>query len=472
LRRAHRLTSRRAPAAAQLVKLAPLLLAAAAAAAALAVARASPADGVVSYASAIALPGVTDATGTAKVDHNVLLDARGLLFLSVKENDTVAVIDLNAGAFLSSTPVPHPQGAAYSPALDALFFASSTAGAVYALAASPPFNVLWSTPAGGFPDADNIRCADVNNGSSTLVWVAYGGGANGDGRVAVVSATLAGGVVVDGVDVGADHPEEINLSPIAARLYVSAPAADTGAGGGVFVVDTGLPGPHEVAYWAGEPGWASPYAQRLDATGTRLWVATAGLTGGAGSQLVALNAVDGTALFAAPTGAAGGACDDVVVDDDGGLVLCARGGEGASRLYVVQQTATTPGPAPPAGAAWAALGSVDGMPQTLTNARGLALRRSTRALYLAVPYAAASGGAPEQPAQLLVFSLAGAPPPGGDNDADGGDGGLSPGGWAGVAVGAALAGAALGGLGARRFYGGGGHGHSHGADAPYMGLNN
>ena len=131
---------------------AALLLAASAAA--------SPADSMLSLVGSIALPGVTDAAVTMKMDHSALVG--GLLFLACKENNTVAVVDLDAGAFVASVPVPFPQGVARSAALGLVFVASSTAGTLTAMSAAPPFAVAWSLPIGG--DCDNIPSVVCGNG--------------------------------------------------------------------------------------------------------------------------------------------------------------------------------------------------------------------------------------------------------------------------------------------------------------------
>jgi DNA-binding beta-propeller fold protein YncE len=406
----------------------------------LARAAASPADAVLTPAGSIALPGVTDA-GSHKFDHSVLVADRWL-FLAAKCNDSVAVVDLQAAAFASSTPVPAPQGMAYSAALGLVFAASSSAGRLFALSASPPFAVAWSVSVGA--DADNVRARDDAASQSTLVYVAHGGGASGNGAVTAVAATLQGGAVVGSVDVGADHPEELNLSPLHAAVSVSVPNS-VGTGGGVRVFST-LPGAgyRQLDFFVGGAAWAEPYAQRLDASGTRLWLATAGSAWPpVPSQMLALNALDGSVLFAAPTGDAGGACDDIAVDGDGGLVFCAKGCD-ASRLYVVQQTRAD-ALFPSAGANWTSLGalSVASAPQALVNARGLAWRASTRTLYLVVPPA----GAGQQP-QLLAFAAAGGS--GGGAASTGATAGpLSVEGWSALTAGVALISMAIGGFLAR-----------------------
>ena len=305
---------------------AALLLAASAAA--------SPADSMLSLVGSIALPGVTDAAVTMKMDHSALVG--GLLFLACKENNTVAVVDLDAGAFVASVPVPFPQGVARSAALGLVFVASSTAGTLTAMSAAPPFAVAWSLPIGG--DCDNIRAVDTPGGAAPArVYVAFGGGASGNGAVAAVDATLAGGTVAFSTDVGSDHPEELNLSPVSNLMTVSVPAP-AAAGGGVRVLTTDPTRPL-AGFWSGEGRWSAPYAQTVDASGQRLWLATAGAVDPPiSSQLMALNAIDGSVLFAAPTGDAGASCDEIAIDEAGGLVFAAKGGP-ASRLYVVRQTA-------------------------------------------------------------------------------------------------------------------------------------
>jgi len=435
----------------------------------LAPARASPADALVALTGSIALPGVHDALDAMKLDHSVLVG--NLLFLACKENNTVSVVDLDAGAFVTSTPVQTPQGVAFSAALGAVVVASSGAGAVVALRASAPFDVLYSVSVGA--DCDNIRVRDAADGrAAARAWVGCGGGAAGPGSVSAVDLTQAGGAVAFSMDVGGDHPEELNLSPLRAALTVSVPSAP--GGGGVRVLSTDPAHAATLDYFAGEGRWANPFAQTLDASGQVLWVGSGGTVDPpVTSQLLALNALDGSILFAAPSGDAGAGADEIAVDAAGGLVFAAKGGA-ASRLYVVQQTSAPSNPAFVAagGANWTYLGSLDGMPQNLVNARGVVFRASTRTLYVKVPLAAANN----QSAQLLVFSVAAAAPGGGGGGSNAAQqydvGPLSQGGWSALSAGVFLVGLLAGILLTRNVasLGGGGKKEGEGGDV-YAGLN-
>ena len=68
-----------------------------------------PPTPILTFSGAVLLPNVADYIGTGKVDH-LEGTAAGLLFLSVKENNTVAVVDMRRRAFVTSLPVPAPQG--------------------------------------------------------------------------------------------------------------------------------------------------------------------------------------------------------------------------------------------------------------------------------------------------------------------------------------------------------------------------
>ena len=218
-----------------------------------------------------------------------------------------------------------------------------------------------------------------------------------------------------------------------------------------------------IGFWSGEGRWTAPYAQSVDASGQRLWLATAGAVDPPiGSQLLALNALDGSLRFAAPTGAAGGACDEIAIDEAGGLVFAAKGGA-ASRLYVVAQTAASAA-FPGVGANWSALGSVDGMPQDLVNARGAVWRAATRMLYVKVPLDRAAN----QSAQLLAFSVPLPAPAAAPAAAS--SGALSEGAWSALTSGVALVGLVVGVVLARSVSGGGGAAAAA-KEAPYASLN-
>ena len=79
----------------------------------LATAYATPADPFFSPLPPLPLPGITDPTHLLKLDHSCL--APPYLFLSAKENSTLSILDLDAGAFVTSLPIPFPQGVAYAP---------------------------------------------------------------------------------------------------------------------------------------------------------------------------------------------------------------------------------------------------------------------------------------------------------------------------------------------------------------------
>jgi len=408
-------------------------------------AAASPADSLVTPRGAIALPGVTDAAGSGKLDHSAFLG--GLLFLAVKENDTLAVLDTDAGAFVTSLAVASPQGVATSAALSRVFVASSAAGTLTAFSAAPPFALAWTAVVGG--DADNVR---LDEGAG-LVWVAHGGGAAGPGALAAVNAT-SGALVAD-VPVSALHPEELNLSPLSSLITVSVPAPLAG-GGEIVLVDRAARAPLP-SVWAAPPGgaWANPSAQHVDATGTRLWVATAGdAAAGIPAKVVVLNALDGALLWSFESGAG---CDDVQTDGTarvGTLAFAACGGP-ASRLWVARATRVSARGAPDA---WELLGNVTSLPAGLANARGLAWRAKARRLFVPVPLVAAAA----QAARVLVFDVAPSVGGGGgggggyDDDSDDGEGAEDPDDlplktWVLIVAGAAVAALGVGVLAARRF---------------------
>ena len=355
----------------------------------------SDADALVTCKPSIPLPGVTDSADLKKVDHSVLVGT--YLFISVKQNNTVAVIDTSTSAFITSLgPIGFPQGIAATKS-GLVIAASSSTGNVTAYSASPPFAQAWSTLVG--LDADNVRVDDA----SGLVWVANGGGESGDGLLTPLKADT--GVIIQDliIHLGPNHPEEFNLSPITRWLTVSVPSA---SGSGTVQVFDRSNAFHIAQFPGSDTTWAQPFAQRLDATGQRLYVATAGdlvLP----AQLVVLNALDGTLLWAMPTGTP---CDDIIVDSTGGLVLVAGGGK-SSADYVIQVTS-----APSAGVAtaWKSLGAITlTPPANTTNARGLAWSPQTRTLYGPIPLVTSSGQTP----QVVVMTIA-TPKGGGEDDDD------------------------------------------------------
>jgi len=327
-----------------------------------------------------------------------------------------------------------PQGIALSKS--GLVIAASSTGYATAWRASQPFAQVWSTFVG--LDADNVRMDD----GSGLVWVAHGGGDSGLGALTPLLADTGEIQAALIMSLGSNHPEELSLSPITRWLTVSVPSQDTSGNGVVDVVDRSNTFP--IAQFPGsDTTWAQPSAQALDATGTRLYLATAG-NRVLPPQLVVLNALDGTVLWSMVTGPSGTpACDSIIVDTAGSLVFVACGGVN-SAYYIIQVTSAS---ATGAATGWKNLGAITlTPPANTTNARGLAWKAQTRTLYGPIPLVTSLGQAP----RVVVMTI-GTPKGGGgggnddedDDDDDDDDSRFGLGAVAGIAIGAVFLGAGL-----------------------------
>lgn len=154
----------------------------------------------------IALPGVEK-----RIDHLGVDIAHHRLFVAALGNNTIEVIDLDAGKRVRSlTGLHEPQGIVFVPAPSRVFAANAQGGAVDVYDASS-FAKLATVPLG--EDADNVRY-DAKAGR---VYVGYGGGA-----LAILDAArlkLVGRVPLSG------HPESFQLEKSGSRLFVNVPDA-------------------------------------------------------------------------------------------------------------------------------------------------------------------------------------------------------------------------------------------------------
>jgi hypothetical protein len=144
-----------------------------------------------------------------RIDH-MALDAQGRrLFVAALGNNTVEVVDLEAGKRVQSIAgCDEPQGIVYVPGKNRLFIANGGSGVVAILDATT-FKVLNTID--NLPDADNVRY----DGRDGLVYVGYG-----DGGLAVIGAE--NGDLIAKIPIGG-HPESFQLEQSGSRIFVNVP---------------------------------------------------------------------------------------------------------------------------------------------------------------------------------------------------------------------------------------------------------
>ncbi len=190
--------------------------------------------------------------GRGRIDHMDLDAARQRLFVAELGNDTVAVIDLEAGKLVDRiTGVAEPQGVAFVPGPDRLFVTSGETGSVAifdgATLAPVQEDALDS-------DADNIRY----DPGEREIYVGFGNG--GLGRLAALSGAHIDDIALKG------HPESFQLETGGSRIFVNVPDA-----GDIEVVDRARRS--KVASWP-LAGVAANFPMALDEPDQRLIVAT------------------------------------------------------------------------------------------------------------------------------------------------------------------------------------------------------
>ena len=348
----------------------------------------APTTAALTLAGSIALPGVANRIGAAKFDKLAL--AGGLLFVAVKENGTLAVVDTAAGAFVASIEgLEEPQGVEVVAALGLVLVATAGDGLLHGFAAAAPFAEAFPPLTVGL-DADNVKCEkEPSAGGGIECWVAHGGGGAPAGMAHV--RVSAGSLEWLGDTPFPAHPEEHQLAPraLSSLMYVSCPDDNSN----VLVFDRAKRS--VVASWPLLLSGASgPFANALDAAGLRLFVATQDNDGlAAAPRFLVLNVLDGSVVFSMDTVAV---CDNVVYDVDARLIYVACGGTTGSvgsTLYVIQQGASADEYTP--------LGVAQGMPAGLAIARTAVFDPVTALLYLGVPFN--DDISPAQPAAVLVF---------------------------------------------------------------------
>jgi len=163
--------------------------------------------------STIALPNVD-----GRIDHLSVDVTRKRLFVAALGNNTVEVVDLNAGKVIHTIRgLKEPQGLFYWPATNRLYVANAVDGHVRVYDGHS-FDQIHEYDLSG--DADNIRFDE----KAKEVFVGYGSGA-----LAAINADLKARVGETMLDA---HPESFQLEKQGPRIFINIPEA-----GNVTVVD-------------------------------------------------------------------------------------------------------------------------------------------------------------------------------------------------------------------------------------------
>lgn len=158
-------------------------------------------------ARAIELPGVE-----GRIDHMAFDAARQRLFVAALGNNTVEVIDVNAGREVKSlVGFSEPQGMVYLAEFNRLYVANGGDGTLRVVDATTL--ATMATVKFDDDDADNVRY----DAASKLVYVGYGSGELG--IVDPGTNALLGTIPLPG------HPESFQLEQRSSRIFVNVPGA-------------------------------------------------------------------------------------------------------------------------------------------------------------------------------------------------------------------------------------------------------
>src|SRR5437763_10575977 len=145
-----------------------------------------------------------------RIDHLAVDLAGNRLFLAEVENDTVAIVDLDAGKVRRViSDLKRPQGLGYHPWTDALYAANGGDGTM-AVFQGDDYRAIARIPLGD--DADNVRVDPSGN----QVFVGYG-----DGALAIIDPVSHNKVAEIKLDA---HPESFKLDQMSYRIFVNDPA--------------------------------------------------------------------------------------------------------------------------------------------------------------------------------------------------------------------------------------------------------
>lgn len=197
-------------------------------------------------------PGATIPLPSVKgrIDHFGIDLKHRRLFVAALGNDTVEVVDLNAGRRERSlSGFGEPQGVLYAPEFDRVYVANGGAGRVDVLDGTTLERIRRIE---GLDDADNVRY----DAEARKVYVGYGTG--GLRVLDAASGDAAGDITLPG------HPESFQLERRGSRIFVNVPSARQ-----VAVVDRAKGA--VVASWS-VPGAQSNFPMALDEAGRRLFV--------------------------------------------------------------------------------------------------------------------------------------------------------------------------------------------------------
>jgi len=307
------------------------------------------------------------------------------MYLSVRNNDTVAVMDGTTGALLEMLPFGVPKGVYADTSLGSmgmLFVSASSegTGTVRAVALDAAHTPLWSASVEG---CDILKFDAV----SRLLFVTAD-----EGLVVLDPAT---GARV-GPSIALPSAEDFYLSPSSEMVFVS---GGSGAPTSVFAVSRTARA--LVSTWSIAPFYSNPYASHLDSPNARLLLSAQGNATVAPAFLV-LDVTDGHIVWSWPTGNT--FCDGVYQDVAARFVYVTCAGDqrvamSGSVVVFSQRGADS----------FAYVGSVS----TPTYARMGFFDALTGRLFVGVPALAPgilTGGA-TQNAALLIFSRAVAPSP-------------------------------------------------------------
>ena len=244
----------------------------------------------------IELPGVR-----GRIDH-MSIDVKGQrLFVSALGNNTVEVVDLNAGQRTNTiSGLGEPQGALYVASSDRLYIASSKDGTVKMFDGTS-FKLLKTLDYGD--DADNLRY----DAARQRVYVGYGSG--GLGELDIEDQKIAE-IKLD------SHPESFQLEKSSPRIYVNLPKSRK-----IAVVDRET---HTVPTTWGTGLSLANYPMALDESDHRLFVVTR-----FPARLLVIDTESGKVVQKL---SAVSDCDDVFFDQARKRIY-ASGGEGAISVF-------------------------------------------------------------------------------------------------------------------------------------------
>jgi len=174
------------------------------------------------------------APSSGKFDHLDLDPTSNRLFICVKENNSLAIVDIKTNTQIRTIPVPQPKAVIFTFLNDVKKLWITTGTGLVLVLDADQYEQIDQFEFGLGGDCDNARFDSLNN----LIYVAYG--ALGNGSIGIIDALHTERLADANSENLRGHPEAFYVSGDGRTVYVNVPPYPTGPA--VLAIDSTLRG--------------------------------------------------------------------------------------------------------------------------------------------------------------------------------------------------------------------------------------